>query len=295
MTALAANPAADPHLRRTGIGGSDIAAIAGLDDYRSPLRVYYDKTDGITDDTAGEAAYWGTILEEPVAQHWARTHDLTLIAAPPFVRHAEHDWMFANVDRDIVERPDECYEGKTSGFWMARNWDDGPPAKVLVQCLWYMACADYVRAHIGVLIAGQQYRDFVIERDDDAITELIRIGAQFWERVVERRPPPADASDSTRAALAQVFPDAIPASSCVLPPDAARWLTERAAAADAEKAAKARKQHAENLLRQAIGDAEEGWLDGRKVVTLKTVAETPVPATVRSAYRRFHFVKETER
>ena len=45
--------------RRNGIGGSDAAAIAGLNRWRSPVAVWLDKTGQIVPEEPGEAAYWG--------------------------------------------------------------------------------------------------------------------------------------------------------------------------------------------------------------------------------------------
>ena len=42
--------------RRAGIGGSDAAAILGLDPFKSPLAVYMDKRGELPDAEAGEAA-----------------------------------------------------------------------------------------------------------------------------------------------------------------------------------------------------------------------------------------------
>ena len=46
-------------LRRRGIGGSDAAAVCGLDPWRSPFEVWLDKTGLFVDETAGEAVRWG--------------------------------------------------------------------------------------------------------------------------------------------------------------------------------------------------------------------------------------------
>lgn len=288
MTALAQPIAADPELRRTGIGGSDAAAIAGFDTYRSPLAVYYEKTGEYYDDSAGEPAYWGNLLEGPVADEFARRHEVTVVAAPPFVRHREHEFMFANVDRDIVEEPDALLEVKTAGHWMAVNWEEAVPERAQLQVQHYLNVREKTRAHVAVLKGGQYYADFILERDDRIIDALTRMELDFWERVQERRPPPADGAPSSRAALDGVYSTLEDGKAIVLPPDAREWIARRATAHDAEKAAKAIKAECDNLLRQALEDAGEGWLDGRLVVTLKEIAESPVKATVRKAYKKLH-------
>ena len=56
--------------RRKGIGGSDAAAIAGLSPWKSPVAVWLEKTGQVEPEEPGEAAYWGTVLEDVVARNF---------------------------------------------------------------------------------------------------------------------------------------------------------------------------------------------------------------------------------
>lgn len=58
------------HWRRKGIGGSDASAIAGINPWKSPMAVWLDKTGQIEPEEAGEAAYWGNVLENVVADEF---------------------------------------------------------------------------------------------------------------------------------------------------------------------------------------------------------------------------------
>lgn len=50
--------------RRSGIGGSDVAAIAGLNKWKSPVAVYLEKIGQAPEESVNsEAAYWGTMLD----------------------------------------------------------------------------------------------------------------------------------------------------------------------------------------------------------------------------------------
>ena len=49
--------------RKVGIGGSDVAVICGISKYKSPLQLWMEKTGQVDSEEAGEAAYWGTVLE----------------------------------------------------------------------------------------------------------------------------------------------------------------------------------------------------------------------------------------
>ncbi|MCC2491712.1 YqaJ viral recombinase family protein, partial [Bacillus cereus] len=63
--------------RKAGIGGSDAAAIAGLNKWSSPIAVYYDKTsETVKDQLPSEAAYFGNVLEEIVAEEFSKRTNL---------------------------------------------------------------------------------------------------------------------------------------------------------------------------------------------------------------------------
>ena len=58
-------------LRRQGIGGSDAAAILGLNPWKTPMDVWLEKTGEFTrDDEENEQMYWGTVLEAVVAEEF---------------------------------------------------------------------------------------------------------------------------------------------------------------------------------------------------------------------------------
>lgn len=90
--------------RRTGIGGSDVAAVLGLNPWKTPLDVWDDKLGLSEDKGMSEPAYWGTVLEDTVAKEFQlRTGMKVQKVSHQFV-DPECDWMIANIDRAIINR-----------------------------------------------------------------------------------------------------------------------------------------------------------------------------------------------
>ena len=58
--------------RRKGIGGSDVAALLGLNPYKTPLALWEEKTAKNVSDCTSESAYWGTMLEDVVAKEFSK-------------------------------------------------------------------------------------------------------------------------------------------------------------------------------------------------------------------------------
>lgn len=207
-------------VRKQGIGGSDAAAAIGLNPYQSQLALWLEKTGRDTempqidpnDDTT--PAYWGTVLEPIVAQHYAKRTSHKVRRVNAVLRHPTVPFMLANLDREIVACDEvQILECKTAGLNGAKLWKNGVPEYVQVQVMHQLAVTGQQAADVAVLIAGQDLQIFRIHRDETMIAHLIELERQFWHYVETDTPPPADGSDSAEQAL-----------RCLFPEDAVEWV-----------------------------------------------------------------------
>src|SRR5690606_16880012 len=72
-------PAADPAVRRSGIGSSDAAVVAGLNRWKTTLDLYLEKRGLVEPEPASEAAEWGTILEPTILREFARRNGVNVV------------------------------------------------------------------------------------------------------------------------------------------------------------------------------------------------------------------------
>jgi putative phage-type endonuclease len=76
LTSTADMPHADwLEWRRKGIGGSDASVICGINQYKSPIELWMEKTGQLPhalEKQAGEAAYWGNQLESVVKTEFTK-------------------------------------------------------------------------------------------------------------------------------------------------------------------------------------------------------------------------------
>ncbi len=257
--------------RRRGIGGSDAAAIAGLNKWRSPIAVWMDKTGQIEPDEAGEAAYWGIMLEDLVAQEFAKRTGKRVRRRNAILQHPEHPYMLANVDRLVVGE-NAGLECKTSSEYRKGEWgEDGEtlPPEYLIQVQHYMAVTGYDSWYLAVLIGGNKFIHFRVDRDQELIDYLIKIESDFWKLVEDGTPPPMDGSDASKELLGRLYPESNE-QAVELPASASELIEEREHWAEQEKLMAEKKQEAENKLKQLLGENEVGWAGERKV-TWKTV------------------------
>ena len=89
--------------RRKGIGGSDVAAIMGLNKWKSAYQIWLEKTGQVgLSESDSEPAYWGTVLEEVVAKEFAVRTGKKVRRRNQVFEHPEYPFLRANIDRDVV-------------------------------------------------------------------------------------------------------------------------------------------------------------------------------------------------
>lgn len=197
-------------VRQSGIGSSDAAVALGLSRYKSPLSLWLEKTDRrpATDLSDNEAVFWGTTLEPVLAYVYAKRTGLKVRRVNAVLQHAEHPFMLANLDREVLGHPDGVgtLEIKTAGYHSAPQWEQGIPLAYQCQVLHQLAVTGHAWADVAVLIAGQDFRIYRVNRDDDKIADLIQREAAFWQHVTEDTQPAPDGSDDAAQALQSLYP-----------------------------------------------------------------------------------------
>lgn len=286
--------------RRRGIGGSDASAVAGLNRWRSPVQVWLEKTGQIEDTGDSEVMYWGRVLEDVVAREFSERTGKKVRRRNAILRHPEHQFMIANVDRMVVGE-NAGLECKTTSEWRRVEWaDEEIPDEYIIQCQHYMAVTGYEKWYIAVLIGGNKFLWQEVERDEEIIDYLIRIEGDFWRLVETNTPPPMDGTESSSQALKLLYPESRAGKAIELPTEAEELVSER----DAVKAMIAGYEEKlaaiENQLKAMLGEAESGTV-GDKLVSWKTITSKRIDSkrirelhpeiydqcSKESSYRRF--------
>ncbi|TCS80355.1 YqaJ viral recombinase family protein [Tepidibacillus fermentans] len=293
--------------RRNGIGGSDAAAIAGLNKWKSPVAVYLEKTGMVeVEEVFSEAAYFGTLLEDVVAQEFSKRTGLKVRRKNAILQHPEYPFMIANVDRLIVGE-NAGLECKTASEYLKDEWkDDDIPASYLIQCQHYMAVTGFDSWWIAVLIGGNKFIYKKIERDEEIIQYLINIEKDFWDNhVVKRIPPMFDGSKASSDLLKALYPEAEHDSEIELDSEADTLITALEQVNEELKQLEEKKAEYENRIKAKLGDFERG-IASNHIVTWKTINSSKFDSTrfkkehpdlykqyvKESSYRRFSIKRE---
>lgn len=203
--------------RKKGIGGSDAAAIAGLNPWKSPIAVYLEKTGETEPIEDNERMRIGRDLEDYVAKRFVEATGMKVRRRNAILQHSEYPFMLANVDRLIVGKK-EGLECKVTNSYAKKEWEDEIPIYYEIQCHHYMAVTGYKAWWIACLIGNEKFVYKRIERDEEVIKNLIKIERDFWENyVIPRQMPAPDGSDAATEIIKKMYPNSNPEQVIKLP------------------------------------------------------------------------------
>lgn len=261
--------------RRAGIGGSDVGAIMGFNQYKSAYQVFLEKTGQYHEEVDNEAVYFGNALEDFVAQEFAKRTGKKVRRLNKMLVHPEHDFMLANLDRVVVgERA--VLECKTASEYVKEAWEgEEIPASYLCQVHHYLAVTGFEKAYIAVLVGGNKFIWKEIERDEEFIQILIDREKDFWENhVLKDVAPPIDGSDATNELIKKMYPQD-DGTAIMLTKDDDVLLDAIDSISSEIKALEQQKKEYENQLKLKLENATEGHSQRHKV-TFKTVVSNRV-------------------
>lgn len=261
-------------IRKQGIGGSDAAAICGLSRWKSPMELWLEKTGQIEPEKAGEAAYWGQIMEPIIREEFSIRTGLKIKPLNTMLQHKRFPFMLANLDGIVIDpkRGQGVFEAKTAGLYSMNEWNDSLPDEYAIQVQHYLAVTNLPYACVAVLIGGNKFKWLHLERDDAAIDIIIQLESRFWKAVETRTPPPMDGSRASTELLNRLYPYG-QKRQIELPPEALDLIEAYEEAKKQEEKASTLKDTAVNHLKSMLGENDTGIIGDRKVTWQKIKTE----------------------
>lgn len=199
-------------IRRTGIGGSEIAAILGLSPFMTPLDVYLAKVEDWRKPITADMER-GMFLEGGLLQWYAHREGVEVFRGTETLKHGL-----------MIATPDGLATGNgTEPGWRrvlevksprrSTGWELGPIEGYALQTQWTHGVCRSVLAenidptcHIIALLDGD-LRIFPVEADLELQAELAEFVESWWRKhVVAKNPPPLGGDASARAWLTRRFP-----------------------------------------------------------------------------------------
>ena len=256
-------------VRRDSIGGSEAAAILGMNPWKSEYQLWLEKTGSVQpeDISDSDVVHFGTLLEPIVADEFCRREGKQVKRCGLF-RSKTHPFMTASFDRLLIGEA-AGLECKTTSAYKGKDWDEGKiPPQYYVQCMHYMMVSGLPRWYIACLVGGNHFVTWTIERDEDEINALRTAELAFWQKVQNHEPPEVDGSTSCTKALQDKFKGG-QIEPVTLPKETMKLLDRLDELKALETDVKSQKQEIQNRLCAMLGDNEIGLVgegeDTRKV------------------------------
>jgi len=252
--------------RQYGIGGSDAAAIAGLNPWKSPIAVYLDKIGQSEPIEDNERMRIGRDLEDYVAQRFTEATGLKVRRRNAILQHPKHPFMLANVDRLIVGKH-EGLECKTTNSYAKKDWEDEEiPIQYEIQCHHYMAVTGYKAWWIAVLIGNEKFIYKRIERDEEVIKNLIEIEKDFWNNhVIPKVMPAPDGSEDAGNLIKEMYPSSVQGQAVELDNEYLNKIQRLDEIKDLISKLDKEKKQIEQEIQLEMGDNELAVIDDRKI------------------------------
>jgi predicted phage-related endonuclease len=273
-----------------GLGGTDVAAILGLNKWRAPIEVWQAKVapESIPE-IDSEILWFGRKLEPLIRERYAmrfgcevtapenigtifkksrRWQDQTLVVGrEPWMLGAADGWI-SSVNCGL--------EVKNVGF---KTSDWGPegadeiPAGYFCQCAWYNQVHDSHGWNVAPLFSGNRLSQYRVPRDGQLEKDMYEAARAFWfDYCVPKIEPPVDQTESYGRYLARKFSLSAGAIINNPSPELLQWADEMKRADRDEDEAIERKRLANNKLRDLVGNAQKaitpmgtiGWVRPEK-------------------------------
>jgi len=216
--------------RNTGLGGTDISAVVGENQFKSSMDVYLEKR-GLVDPTPENFRMkMGKMMEPVIAQEYMDRNKVDIYKPPFEIRDPKMPFFFGSPDgyvlpwKSLKTAKDGAWEApemlsinkgleiKRVGLQMQREFGqagtDDLPSHIIIQVQWYAGITLIPVWDVAALLGDDNYREFVVEKDDELIGNLRDVGEKFWkDNILAGVPPTPDGTARTREAIAKLYPE----------------------------------------------------------------------------------------
>jgi len=267
--------------RQSGLGGSDIATLFGINPYSTKLELYLDKRGGIAPRGDTRLTRTGRAMEGVIAVMVAEREGAKLRKVNRTLRHPRHDFLIAHIDRDFVGIR-KGLEIKSVSPRMAYLWgkdgqQDAVAEHYLPQPHHYMLVMDYPLFDVAAYFGGDDLRIYPMERDSEMDEIIIDAASDFWHNhVLAGVPPDPDFEhSSTLPMLRRLYPGTNGQTVIASELDEALLYWAKVAEDAAAKAHKYEEvaKSAKSHLLAAMGEAAILRLDGQRAMVRKVISK----------------------
>jgi len=189
------------HEARAVVGGSDVGAIMGFSQYKSPYRLWAEKSNLIDNSDSTIPMRLGSAMEPAIREFFqAENKDWLTVHETGTWESTSQEWAKANPD-GIIEWADGSLgvlEIKHSAVYASEI-----PESWKLQVLWYLQVLGLKRGVVSAVIGGR-YTEFEVVWDESLVQEMLGRVEAFYDLVQTGVEPTFDGSNSTYETIREI-------------------------------------------------------------------------------------------
>lgn len=262
--------------RANGLGSSDAGAILGVNEYKTPLDVYLEKTGQAPQKESTLRMQFGLDVEPIIAGMFEQRTGLKTVNDFKIRTHPQYPFLIANLDRVIQggERGTGILEIKTAGKAVQAKWEsqDIPISQsYFIQIQHQMLVTGYQYGYFAILIFGysgvEDFHILEVQRDEKFIENILfPILFDFWNNHIIPRVPP---EPKTINDVQILYPSPVEGKTLVATPEMVDKILRLKEVREALKPLEDEKKQIEDELKFEIADAEAIVLGSETLATYK--------------------------
>lgn len=253
------------------VTASKASAVLGLSPWESPRSLWHRMRGELPRDEGNTSTRRGQYLESGILAWWEDQHPEVIhhtVIEQYYATRPDMPWAAATLDAvaDDLHGNTIVVEVKTAarGDEWGQPGTDEIPAYYAAQVLFQLGMVpEAAFANVAVLLGpGLEFREYVIQRDQELIDDILKRCHEFHLSLDSDEPPDLDDSVATYDAIRSLHPDIEPDLTVELTPEQADEYLD---AGDAAKAAVKRERLAKTVVLDALGRAQYGACNGLRV------------------------------
>lgn len=184
-------------LRTDYIGGSDVAAVLGKSEYKSPFMVWLEKTGQLNNPGDTSIIRFGNLFEPIARQEFSRIMNVNVELPSSMIIHPVYPMLAGNVDGVIHSTLHDgkgILEVKTTSTHRVSPWDlpASIPTEWTYQVQHYLGVTGFGYAYLQIFFRDtcEFAEPIYIPRDDELIASNNQLLSDWWASHVEIQTPP---------------------------------------------------------------------------------------------------------
>lgn len=182
--------------RKQYIGSSDVAAILGLDPYKTPYEIWCKMVYNMETEESSDKALLGLDFEKILVEWLSRKLNKEIITDPLSLEFIDSTGIFVSHPDGIIKDLPEGVEVKMTQI--ADDWEtegtDMIPRHFWLQCQAHCYCGNFKCVHVAVMLInfyGYQIKYYRVDRNEKVIEEMVKKCTEFYNENVLKQIPPS--------------------------------------------------------------------------------------------------------